>query len=285
MTAIQIPQLNPLSTITWEKLPTDFTLPDEPVESNLQPLLAAALRESLELAGLIIQSSLIASNFGICAKVGSQTVVKAPDWVYVPSTQPLPEGEIRRSYTPQLEGDIPAIVMEFLSETEGSEYSINPHYPYGKWYFYERILQVPIYAIFHPKTGELDVYRLTGDKYDRLLPNDDRLYWIEEISLFLGTWQGKKAEMTATWLRWWDSYGNLLLWGSECLEEERQRAEQERQRAEQERQRAEQERQRAEQELQRAETAEVALEQERTSNQRLAQKLTELGVDPNTIDG
>jgi hypothetical protein len=277
MTSIQIPQLNPLPAISWEKLPTDFILPDEPVESNLQPLLAAALRESLELAGLILQSSLIASNFGICAKVGSQTIVKAPDWVYVPSTQALPAGEIRRSYTPQLEGDIPAIVMEFISETEGSEYSINPHYPYGKWYFYERILQVPIYAIFHPKTGELDVYRLDGDKYARLLPNDDNLYWLEEIGLFLGTWQGKKAEMTANWLRWWDSYGTLLLWGSERLEQERQLIEQERQLTEQERQRAEQERQRAEK-------AEIALEQERSSSQRLAQKLRELGIDP-TIDG
>lgn len=33
-----------LPSITWEKLPADFILPDEPVESTLQPLLAAALR-------------------------------------------------------------------------------------------------------------------------------------------------------------------------------------------------------------------------------------------------
>ncbi len=39
----------------WEKLPDDFILPDEPVDNNLQPLLAAALRESLELAGLILE--------------------------------------------------------------------------------------------------------------------------------------------------------------------------------------------------------------------------------------
>jgi hypothetical protein len=45
-----------LPRITWEKLPEDFILPDDPVESNLQPLLAAALRESLELAGLILES-------------------------------------------------------------------------------------------------------------------------------------------------------------------------------------------------------------------------------------
>ncbi|MCZ8365650.1 MAG: hypothetical protein O9338_23790, partial [Microcystis sp. LE19-251.1A] len=47
------------------------------------------------------------------------------------------------------------------------------------------------------------------------------------------------AEFTTNWLRWWDKSGNLLLWGSELVEQERQRAEQERQRAEQEKQRAE----------------------------------------------
>lgn len=263
MTATQLRQLNALPPITWAKLPPDFTLPDEPVESNLQPLLAAALRESLELAGLILEASLVASNFGICATVGDKTIVKAPDWVYVQSVQPLPEGEVRRSYTPHTEGEVPAIVMEFISETEGGEYSINPHYPYGKWYFYERILQVPVYGIFHPKTGELDVYRLTDGKYEQQLPDEQNRYWIEEISLFLGVWQGKKANMTAGWLRWWDQLGDLLLWGGEQIAIERQRVEQERQRAEQ---------------------AEMALEQERASSQRLAQRLRELGVDPETFE-
>ena len=276
MTAIQIRQPNPLPQITWEKLPSDFILPDEPVESNLQPLLAAALRESLELAGLILAANLIASNFGICATVTGKTVVKAPDWVYVRSVKPLPEGEIRRSYTPHLEGDVPTIVMEFISETEGSEYSINPHYPYGKWYFYEQILQIPLYIVFHPKTVELEVYRLGANKYEQQSPDEHNRYWIEELSLFLGVMRGKKAEMTADWLRWWDQSGNLLLWGSEQQEADRQQIEQERQCAEQERQRAEQERQRAEE-------AEVALEQERSSNQRLAEKLRELGIDPTTF--
>ncbi|MEA5510038.1 Uma2 family endonuclease [Crocosphaera sp. UHCC 0190] len=255
MTTLQRPQINPLPPITWEKLPDDFQLPDEPVESNLQPLLASALRESLELAGLIVESMLIASNFGLCATVGDKTIVKAPDWVYVPSVQSLPVGEIRRSYTPHLEGDIPAIVIEFVSETEGGEYSINPHYPYGKWYFYEKILQVPVYVIFHPKTAELDVYRLVSGKYEQQLADENNRYWIEEINLFLGIWPGKKAEMTVSWLRWWDQSGNLLLWGSELLARERYRAEQ----------------------------AELKLEQEQVLRQQLAQKLRELGIDPETL--
>ncbi|MDJ0529030.1 MAG: Uma2 family endonuclease [Microcystis sp. M53600_WE12] len=279
--AIDLPTKSTI--ITWEKLPDDFILPDEPVDNNLQPLLAAALRESLELAGLILESMLIASNFGLCATVKTQTVVKAPDWVYIPSVKPIASGEIRRSYTPHLEGEIPTIVLEFISETEGGEYSINPHYPYGKWYFYEQILQVPIYGIFQPKTGELEIYRLNQGRYEQQKPDENNRYWIAEINLFLGVWQGTKAEFTTNWLRWWDKSGNLLFWGSELVEQERQRAEQEKQRAEQEKQRAEQERQRTEQERQRAEQAELELEQERISRQRLVQKLKELGVNPENL--
>ncbi|NCS13981.1 MAG: hypothetical protein GPJ08_24475 [Microcystis aeruginosa G13-09] len=80
--------------------------------------------------------------------------------------------------------------------------------------------------------------------------------------MFIGIWQGTKAEFTTNWLRWWDKSGNLLLWGSELVEQERQRAEQERQRAEQ---------------------AELELEQEQISRQCLVQKLKELGVNPENL--
>ena len=123
--------------ITWEKLPDDFVLDEEPVEHIDQPLLAAALREILEIAGLLVAGILIAPNMGICATVDSKLVIKAPDWFYARNVQPLSSQEIRRSYTPNLEGDIPAIVMEFLSATANDEYSEEPTYPPGKWFFYE----------------------------------------------------------------------------------------------------------------------------------------------------
>ncbi len=125
----------------------------------------------------------------------------------------------------------------------------------GIFNFYEQILQVPVYGIFHPKTGELEIYRLNQGRYEQQHPDENNRYWIAEINLFLGVWQGKKAEVTAYWLRWWDKSGNLLLWGSELVEQERQRAEQ----------------------------AELELEQERISRQRLAEKLRELGVNPENL--
>ncbi|MCA1992201.1 MAG: Uma2 family endonuclease, partial [Coleofasciculus sp. S288] len=139
--------------VTWEKLPADFVLPDDPVENINQPFLAAALTEALDNHGFITDSMLIASNFGLCAKVNGKIVVKASDWLYVPHVFPVAEGVIRRSYTPHTEGDVPAVVMEFLSETDAGEYSVRPTYPYGKMWFYERILQIPTYVIFDTDLG------------------------------------------------------------------------------------------------------------------------------------
>ncbi|UBF27662.1 Uma2 family endonuclease [Kovacikia minuta CCNUW1] len=255
--------------ITWEKLPDDFPLEEKPVENTGQPLIAGALREALELAGYIQPEMLIASNFGLCATMNDNLVIKAPDWVYVRSVFPNPPGQDRRSYTPNLEGEVPRLVMEFLSETEGSEYSVKPTFPPGKWFFYERILQVPTYVIFDPTPGELEVYQLQAKRYELVPPDANNRYWLPDMGLFLGVWQGKKEERSGYWLRWWDEAGNLLLWAVEQVEQERQRAEQEHQRAEQERQRAEQERQRAEQERQRAE--------------KLAEYVRSQGLDPDEL--
>ena len=216
--------------ISWEALPADFHLEDEAVENTSQPLLAGALRESLEINGFIQPQMLIASNFGLCATINGQFVAKAPDWVYVPSVnQVLRE---RKSYTPNLEGDIPVIVMEFLSDTEGGEYSFKRTYPPGKWFFYEQILQVPIYMIFDPNGGLLEFYQLENRRYELQQPDENGRHWIDSMGLFLGTWQGTKEARTGYWLRWWDGGGNLLLWAVEQIEQERQRTEQERQQKE-----------------------------------------------------
>lgn len=218
--------------VTWEKLPDDFVLDDEPVDNINQPLLAAALRESLEIAGKLPANALTTTNYGICAKLNHKFVVKAPDWGYIASIKVSRE-EVKRSYTPQLQGDIPVIVMEFLSDTEGGEYSSKPTYPPGKWFFYEQILEVPNYAIFEPDTGILEFYNLDDSRQYKLQTADENnRYWIAEMQLFLGVWEGIRENRTGYWLRWWNEKGELLLWGLELANKERQRAENERQRAE-----------------------------------------------------
>ena len=249
--------------ITWEKLPEDFILPDDPVDNINQPPLAAALSDSLQVAGRVTDNTLTPTNYGICATLDGKMVVKAPDWAYIGAISVPPE-EVIRSYTPQLQGEIPAIVMEFLSHTDGGEYSSKSTYPPGKWLFYEQILQVPYYAIFEPAKGALEVYHLdqTG-QYQFQFPDANGRYWIETMNLFLGVWHGTRERRNGYWLRWWDHKGELLLWSSEVAERQQQRAEEQQQRAEEQQQRAERQQQRAEEQQQRAEEQQQRAEAER----------------------
>ncbi|MEY3329047.1 MAG: hypothetical protein RLZZ115_1930, partial [Cyanobacteriota bacterium] len=246
---LEAPDIKAKPTITWEPLPEDFVLPDDPVENTQQPALAAALTDALGAAGYIQPEMLIASNLGLVATVNKNTVVKAPDWFYVPQVHPLPEGLIRRSYSPNIDGANVVIVMEFLSEADGGELSIRSTPPYGKFHFYEQILQVPTYVTYDPYDRSLEVRYLQDGRYVLHPANDQGRVWIPQLELYLGIWSGGRLQQTMNWLRWWDNSGNLLLWSSEEAIQERQRADQEHQRAE-----------------------------------RLAAKLRELGIDPDLPD-
>jgi Uma2 family endonuclease len=275
---IKAQPIKPEPIVTWEPLPADYHLPDDPVENIQQPPLAAALTDALGANHRIQPEMLIGSNFGLVATVNKKIVVKAPDWFYVPRVQPVAEGVVRRSYTPHLEGAAVAIVMEFLSDEDNGELSLRSTPPYGKLYFYEQILQVPTYVTYDPYEVELEVRCLENGRYVSQQKNASDRCWIPELELFLGLWVGERLGQSMHWLRWWDREGNLLLWSAEQAEQAEQQAEQERQRAEQAEQQAEQERQRAEQ-------AEQQAEQERQRADALAERLRALGIDPNTDIG
>jgi len=243
--------------IVWEKLPANFILPDDPVESIAQPLLAAALNESLQLAKLLPSEAIVASNMALVAKIDRKTIVKAPDWFYVAKVYPVGKNVIRRSYSPHLDGDVPAIVMEFLSEEETGEYSTRPSFPYGKMYFYEQILQIPIYVIFDPADGRLEIRKLDPSGRYEIQPLDEYgKYFIDSLELYLGTWHGTRLEQTFHWLRWWGIDDRILFWGSEKAAQDSISIEIEKQRAEVQHQIAQEETQRAETEKLRADEAE-----------------------------
>ncbi|MEN9204609.1 MAG: Uma2 family endonuclease [Thermostichales cyanobacterium DRC_bins_46] len=242
-------QVSARPSVRWDPLPADFVLPDEPVDNLLQPALAAALTEALGANGLIRPEMLIATNMALVATVDNQLVVKAPDWFYVPQVYPLLQGSVRRSYTPYREGVGVAVVMEFLSDTDGGELSMRSTPPLGKLYFYEQILQVPTYVTYDPYSEQLQVRQLGDDgAYHLQEANPQGRFGVPALNLELGLWQGERLGLQTTWLRWWNPSGQMLLWSSEQAEWSSEQAEQERQRAE-----------------------------------RLAAKLRELGLDPNTL--
>jgi hypothetical protein len=244
--------------IVWEVPSPDFDIPDEPMDNLDQSLLAEALRDALSCTQRLSKYQLCATSLAVCVKVGGQTITKAPDWFYVPYV--IQTDKNRRSYTPIAEGKLPTIVMEFLSDNKGKEYNESHKPPYGKWYFYEKILKVSWYMIFNSDNGKLEVYHLENGYYKRQTQSQNGRYWIDSLQLFLGVWFGAKedVERKTFWLCWWDVDGNRLPWQYEKTK----RAEIEKQQAEIEKQAAEIEKQQA---LEQAEHAELekqhALEQ------------------------
>jgi Uma2 family endonuclease len=112
---------------------------------------------------------------------------------------------------------------------------------------YAKTFRTPEYFWFHPDTMEFQGFQLIRGQYQPLQPNAQGWLWSDELGLCLGIHEGQ--------LRLFTSNGQLVPIPREVAAQENQRAEQERQRAEQERQRAD----------------------------RLAEKLRELGIDPNNL--
>jgi hypothetical protein len=250
--------------VAWVKPPEDFVLDDSPVENDAQPLLAGALRESLELSDRIPPEGLVLSNFGLCVQIDENLTLKAPDWFYTARVNE--PGIARKSYTPNLEGEVPALVVEFVSDRDGEEYSSRPVAPFGRWYFYEQVLKVPVYVIFYPDLGLLELYNLTDGRYVLEQPNVEGRHWIVALGLFLGPWRGGKENREGYWLRWWDEGEVMLPWAVEKVARVEEQAALEKQRADEAQEQAVLEKQRADE-------AQLKVE-------RLAELLRSQGIDP-----
>lgn len=163
-----------------------------------------------------------------------------------------------RSYFIWDHGKPPELVVEFVSNRKGDELA-RKRLRYGK-------MRVAFYVVF--ETGrrlgrqELRAFKLAGDRLDPILVPDGGKVDLEPLGLRLGTWHGVFEQQEGLWLRFFDASDQLLPTGDEKAEAERGKAEAERKKAEAERGRADAERARAE---------------------ALAQKLRELGVDPEAL--
>jgi hypothetical protein len=112
---------------------------------------------------------------------------------------------------------------------------------------YQRIFRTPKYFYFSPETLEFMGLRLRGEKYEEIPLTKEGWRWSGVLGLYLGIHNQQ--------LRYFFPNGELVPTPEEAEKIERQRAEQERQRAKQEQQRSE----------------------------HLAQKLRELGVNPDVL--
>ena len=162
---------------------------------------------------------------------------RGPDFFLVKGV----ERRHRPSWVVWEEGKFPDLIIELLSESTAT---IDRHI---KKTIYEERFRTPEYFWFSPITGEFRGFRLYGNEYQEIAPDDQGRLWSQVLNLYLGTHNQL--------LRFFGSDGALISAPDEAAEEALEKAAQEALRAEQEALRAE----------------------------RFAEKLRELGVDPKSI--
>jgi hypothetical protein len=161
---------------------------------------------------------------------------------------------MRRSYVLWQEHQHPMVVMEFVSGDGSEEHDETPNT--GKFWIYERAIQAEYYVIWDFRRQRLEGYHRVNRRYQLMKANRVGRLTFAPLQVELGTWSGKYLGETALWLRAWDRHGTMLPLPEERAEAADQRAEAADQRAEAADQRA----------------------------QKLAAKLRELGIAPDSLE-
>ncbi len=247
-----------------ENLPTMYDLPseyigDEGVPDEFHVFQGQLLRETFQPPKYFPDKYFVGVDINFYYDKTHILWYKRPDWFAALEVPRLYNNkELRYSYVLWQEKVSPFIVIEFLSEsTENQDLGKTfreSGEPPTKWQVYEEILKIPFYITFDRVTDELIAFRLKDLKYEPFTAIDNRFY-LEELDLTLGLWQGKYEEIDRLWLRWYDKAGNLIPNNVERIELERSKKDFEKE-----------EKEKA--------LARAAL---------LAQKLKDLGIDPNSI--
>jgi Uma2 family endonuclease len=202
-----------------EVLPTMYDLksedPEEPgLPDQFHLLQPRLLDETFCPLDYAVNEILVASDLNLYYDPHYPLWYKRPDWFAVLGVPHLYEGQdLRLSYVIWQEGVNPFIAVELLSpgtEKEDLGQTLRDvEQPPTKWEVYERILRIPYYVVFDRYTSQLRVFKLDGSRYVEISLQDER-FWIPEIGLGIGIWQGNYQGIEMSWLRWYDAKNWIL---------------------------------------------------------------------------
>lgn len=126
-------------------------------------------------------------------------------------------------------GHYPDLIVELLSPSTAKTDLTK------KKELYEQVFHTSEYYCYDPADQTLIGWHLQSGRYVEQTPNAESRLWSDVLQMWLGTWEGEFQERQATWLRFFDADGQLVLIRAEA---EHQRAEAAEAEAEAERQRA-----------------------------------------------
>jgi Uma2 family endonuclease len=227
--------------------PTNLYSDEPPLETELHLRQILLLLKCLEWLWRDREDFYAAGNLTIYYSLAKRKNedFRGPDFFVVLDT----ERKTRRSWTIwEEDGKYPNLILEILSpSTANIDRTLKKE-------LYQNTFRTPDYFWFDPESQEFVGFHLVDGRYEELVANDRGHLWSKQLGLYLGVDGGL--------VRFFTSEGHLVPTPEETAEQEMLRAEQEMLRAEQESLRAERETQRAD---------------------KLAAKLRELNIDPDTL--
>lgn len=240
------PWFDQFDQIVWPSADLDSC--ELPLESDLHLFQIILLLQCLQWAWRDHPNFYAAGNLTIYYSPNQKKseYFRGPDFFVVLGVEPHP----RKSWVVWNEnGQYPHVIIELLSpstaEIDRGE----------KKQIYQDIFRTPNYFWFDPQGGEeLAGFQLVNGRYEAIAPNDRGWLWSEPLGLYLGCHEGR--------LRFFSAEGELL----PTPEESALQAEAELARVQAE-----------------ARSAEERWQLEQAKRQQLADKLRELGVDPDAL--
>ncbi|MEO1393184.1 MAG: Uma2 family endonuclease [Cyanobacteria bacterium J06634_5] len=206
-------------------LPSTKDLPcsdDTPVDNEDQNLLPNLLLLLLTSLWKERMDWFFAVDMAVYHTTGVSTKVPVvPDAFLSVGVDRKKEGRSRRSYAVWEENEtVPAFALEMVSHQPGGEYD-------EKMSIYAR-LGVLYYVVYNPEYWKRDlhqpfeVYKLVSDEYQLQIGEP---YWMPEVGLGIGRYQGEVGGLSQEILTWYDEQGNRHLSEAEGERLERQRLE------------------------------------------------------------
>ena len=156
----------------------------------------------------------------------------------------------RKSWVVWEEGKAPNVVIELLSESTSNEDKTRKKEVYQNQV---RVLEYFWYDPFYPE--DWAGFDLKGGQYQALERDENNRYLSQQLNLALVQWYGDYKGVETVWLRWETLGGELLPTEHELRIQAQEQAQQ----------------------------AQEQAQQAKQTNDKLAAKLRELGIDPDTI--
>ncbi|WP_413168326.1 Uma2 family endonuclease [Capilliphycus salinus ALCB114379] len=234
--------------------PTDLESKEPPLESYLHLQQLLLLMKCLDWLWQDRNDYFAAGNLTIYYSTEQVKTndFRGPDFFVVLNTERKP----RKSWTVWEEGGkYPNVIIELLSNSTANVDRTT------KKKIYQDTFRTPEYFWFSPDSLEFQGFEIIQGEYQEIYPNEQGQLWSQQLQLFLGIHQQQ--------LRFFTPEGVLVPTPEESAKTEKQQREIAEQRAIEAEEIAETERQQK--------------QAERDRNERLAAKLRELNIDPDTL--